>query len=327
MIFHAIARALPRHAMPAALLAAWCLAAVPAAAQEVAQAREQGRACMTQRKYACAEAAFSRMIRLRPADPAGYAMRGIAYTRMERYREAIADLERAMDMGEGTWDIVANYAEALRHTGRTAEAIDWSYRTLTIVSTLVDVRGDLATMLVGQGRHHEALSLLGAFDAAAERKGQRAYFGAQRLVIEQALLRRGASSAAPRPALRLPKLEGFFHAPVSLAEGRFMPFVVDTGASTTVMPRAMLAESRAAHSITRSGAHSRLADGRTVEGQLVSLARLAVGPHELKDVPAFVCDSCAALLGQEALKHFDLQSSRQAGVEFMTMTPRAAPGR
>lgn len=48
MIFHAIARALPK----AALLAAWCLAAVPAAAQEVAQAREQGRACMTQRNYA-----------------------------------------------------------------------------------------------------------------------------------------------------------------------------------------------------------------------------------------------------------------------------------
>jgi hypothetical protein len=323
MISDAIARALPR----AAMLAAWYLAATPAAAQEVARAREQGQACMTQRNYACAEAAFGRMIRLRPADPAGYAMRGIAYTRMERYREAIADLERAMDMGEGTWDIVANYAEALQHTGRTAEAIDWSYRALTIVPTLVDVRGDLATMLVGQGRHHEALSLLGAFDATTERRGQKPYFAARRMVIEQALQRRGAAQPAGLPALRLPKLEDFFHAPVSLAEGRFAPFVVDTGASTTVLSRTMLAESRAAHSITRATARSRLADGRTVEGQVVTLARLAVGPHELKDVPAFVCDRCAALLGQDVLKHFDLQSSRQAGVEFLTMTPRATPGR
>lgn len=311
----------------AAVLALLCLAAAPAAAQEVARAREQGQACLSQRNYACAEAAFGRMIRLRPADPAGFALRGITYTRMERYREAIADLERAMDMGEGTWDIVANYAETLRHTGRIAEAIDWSYRTLTIVATLVDVRGELATMLVGEGRHHEALSVLGAFDAAQERKGQRPYFGAQRLVIEQALLRRRAPLAATPASLRLPKLEEFFHAPVSLAEGRFAPFVVDTGASTTVLPRAMLAETRAAHSVIRSGARSRLADGRTVEGQAVLLARLAVGPHELKDVPAFVCDRCAALLGQDVLSRFDLQSSRQAGVEFMTLTPRATAGR
>lgn len=311
----------------AAVLAILCLAAVPAAAQDAARAREQGQACLSQRNYTCAEAAFGRMIRLRPADPAGFALRGITYTRMERYRDAIADLERAMDMGEGTWDIVANYAEALRHTGRTAEAIDWSYRTLTIVATLVDVRRDLATMLVGEGRHHEALSLLGAFDAGRARKGQAAYFGAQRMVIEQALLRRGPPPAAARPGLRLARLEDFFHAPVSLAEGRFAPFVVDTGASTTVLPRAMLAETRAAHTVTRAAARARVADGRTVEGQSVTLARLAVGPHELKDVPAFVCDGCAALLGQDVLSRFDMQSSRQAGVEFLTLTPRAAPGR
>ncbi len=320
------AMALVPHRFAAFLLAA-CLAAWPAAAQEVAKAREQGQACLSQRNYACAEAAFGRMIRLRPADPAGFAMRGITYTRMERYREAIADLERAMDMGEGTWDIVANYAEALRHAGRTAEAIDWSYRTLAIVGTLVDVRSELATMLVGEGRHHEALSVLGAFDAGLERKGQKPYFAAQRLVIEQALLRRGPPPAAARPVLRLPKLEDFFYAPVSLAEGHFAPFVVDTGASTTVLPRAMLAESRAVHSVIRPSVRSRLADGRTIEGQVITLARLSVGPHELKDVQVFVCDKCAALLGQEVLSRFDLQSSRHAGVEFMTLSPRPTPGR
>jgi len=139
--------------------------------------------------------------------------------------------------------------------------------------------------------------------------------------------RRGALPAAARPVLRLPKLEDFFHAPVSLAEDRFVPFVVDTGASTTVLSRAMLADSRAAHSVTRGAARSRLADGRTVDGQMVMLARLAVGPRELKNVPAFVCDRCAALLGQDELSRFDLQSSRQAGVEFMTLTPRATQGR
>ncbi len=294
---------------------------------DMEQVRDQGQTCLSQRNYACAEDRFSTMIRLRPTHPAGYALRGITYKRMEHYGKATTDLERAMDMGVGTWDIFANYADALSHSGRTAEAIDWSYRTLSIVSTLVDVRGNLATMLVSQGRHHEALALLGEFDAAMERKGQSAYFGGRRIAIEQSLQRRAAPPADAHPVLRLPKLEDFFHAPVALAEGRFAPFVVDTGASTTVLPRAMLAESRAAHSVSRFNARSRLADGRTVEGQVVMLARLSVGPHELKDVPAFVCDTCSALLGQEVLSRFDLQSSRHAGVEFMTLSPRPTPGR
>jgi hypothetical protein len=34
------------------------------------------------------------------------------------------------------------------------------------------------------------------------------------------------------------------------------------------------------------------------------------------------CEHCAALLGQASLSHFDLQSTRTQGVEFLTLTPR-----
>jgi len=309
------------------LLIAWLVAllataAGPAIAQSAAQARDQGQKCLAARDFACAEKAFATLVRLRPTDPTGYALRGITLVRMERYRAAIADLEKAMDMGEGTWDILAYYAEALRYDGRVPEAIDWSYRTLTVVATLVDVRGELATMLVAEGRHHEALAVLAAFDAQHVQKGKRAYFTAQRLAIERALLRRGAQPAAPPPPLRLSKTERFFYAPVELGEAGFSGFMIDTGASTLVLPRAMLAESRAQHRVERRGVKSRLADGRSVEGDMVRIARIGVGPFALAEVQAFVCDRCAPLLGQEVLSQFDMRSSRVVGVEFMTLTQR-----
>lgn len=287
-----------------------------------AQQREQGERCMARGDLRCAEAAFADLVRQRPTDPSGHALRGIALVRLERYSDAIVALERAMELGKGTWDILANYATALRHTGRVREAIDWSYRTLEVVPRLVDVRGDLAAMLVADGRHHEALSLLVFFDRSLEVRGHKPYFAAQRMAIERSLLRRSPSSTGPRPSLRMVRMEGFFHAPVSLADGRFDAFIVDTGASTMTLPRAMLKDSRAAHSVTRPGVRSRLADGRTVQGDVVVLTSLLVGPFELRAVEAFVCDSCVQLLGQEALSRFDLRSAREADLEVMTLTPR-----
>ncbi len=294
----------------------------PAQAQTSAELNEQGQRCLRARNYACAEKAFTAMIRQRPSDPAGYALRGIALTRAEKWNAAIADLEKAMDMGEGTWDILANYSEALRHAGRTDEAVDWSYRTLTVVATLVDVRGDLASMLVGFGRHHEGLATLAGFDAQMERQGRKPYFAAQRMAIEQALIRRGARPGPPPPPLRLSRIDGFFYAPVALGDGGFAGFVVDTGASGLVLPRALLAETRAEHRVERRGVAVRLADGRTATGDVVRIARIAVGPYALADIGGFVCDGCVALLGQEVLSRFDLKSSRVIGVEFMTLTPR-----
>lgn len=294
-----------------------------AAAQSVSQLNAQGQRCLRARNFACAETAFSSIVRLRPTDPLGYALRGIARAHGEKWADAIVDLEKAMDMGEGTWDILANYSNALRHSGRVAESIDWSYRTLTVVESLVDIRGDLATMLVAEGRHHEALAVLAGFDAKMEAKGRRAYFAAQRMAIEQALLRRGARpGAAQPPPLRLSRSEGFFYAPVALGEGGFTGFLVDTGASTLVLPRALLAQSRADHRVERRGVTAQLADGRKATGDAVRIAKVAVGPYVLSNVQGFVCEGCAALLGQDVLSGFDLRSSRVVGVEFMTLTPR-----
>jgi predicted aspartyl protease len=241
---------------------------------------------------------------------------------MERYADAITDLEKAIDLGEGTWDIFGSYAESLRQTGRTTEAIEWSYKTLSVVSSLVDTRGALATMLVAENRHYEALALLAGFDASLVEKGHPAYFSARRLAIETAIARRREALSAGRPTLRLPKLDNLFYVPVAIGAARPAAFVVDTGATELVVPRALLAEAKAGHRVVRAGVVARLADNRTMAGDVVVVPELSVGPFVLKDVRAFACAGCAALLGQEVLSRFDMRSSRVQGVEFMTLSAR-----
>lgn len=310
----------PRLSLALSLLAALALSAPARAQGSLAPVRERGEQCLRAGNYACAETAFSEMIKRRPAEPDGYALRGIARRRLERYDGAVADLERAMDLGAGTWDIFSSYAVSLRGLGRTGEAIEWSYKTLSVLGGLVDIRGGLATMLVADGRHYEALALLAGFDAYLETKGEKPFFAAQRLSIEAALERRGA--AGSRAPLRLPRLDSVVYAPVSFGDGRNAAFVVDTGVTEVMLPRRMVREFNVRHQVTRAGVTARLADSRRVTGDAVQIAELSVGPFALKNVRGFVCDGCAALLGQEVLSRFDAQTSRVRGVEFMALTLR-----
>ena len=183
------------------------------------------------------------------------------------FAAAVAQFKHSIEVGEGTYDLFAYYAESLRHLGRTDEAIDWSYKALSVVPRLVDVRGSLAKLLVVRHRPYEALSLLESFDADAVATGHPEYFGGQRISIES-----------------------------SLASGG----VVDASTAAASAPPA------SPESAT----------------QQIALDSLRVGPFELHDVPAVTCPQCVSLLGQSALTHFDLQSSRTQGVEFLTLKPR-----
>ncbi len=165
-------------------------------------------------------------------------------------------------------------------------------------------------MLVGKGRYYEALGLLAGFDAELTSKGGGAYFTAQRLAIETAIDRRGASLPTAGTALRLAKLGSLFYAPVTIGASRSVAFVVDTGATDVVLSRRLLADAKPNDRLLRGHATVTTADNRRVAGDTVLIETLSVGPFRLKNVRAFVCDGCIALLGQTVLKRFDLLSSR-----------------
>lgn len=278
--------------------------------------------CMRVRAYDCAQKNWEYLLRMRPQDTPAMANLGIVMNLRENHAGAIAQFERAIDMGEGTYDLFAYYADSLEKAGRVDEAIDWSYRALAVVPRLVDVRGKLAKLLVARKRHYEALSLLGAYDREFGIPGQPPWFEGQRIAIEASLARQPAAGPGGSAALRLPRSGSHHYAPVALGEARPEAFVVDTGASLLTLDDDLLERSKVAHKVLGQKVAMKTADGRKVSGRTVVIQSLRVGPHELKDVQAFACKGCVALLGQSALVRFDLKSSKVQGVEFLALAPR-----
>lgn len=279
-------------------------------------------ACMKAGDLDCAEKNWQQVLRLRPNDTHAMANIGILMNRRDEHRGAIAQFERAIDMGEGAWDLFSYYADSLEKVGRTDDAIAWSYKTLKIAPTLVDVRGKLAKLLVQQKKYYEALGLLSAFDDDLVAKGHGAYFEAQRMAIESAIERNASAPSAERTGLRLAAQRSHFFAPVTLGQARPATFLVDTGATVVVMDEALLTDSKVAYKVREKKVVFSTADNRKLTGQLLLVSALRLGPYELKDVPVYACKGCAPLLGQSVLSRFDLKSSKVQGVEFLSLTPR-----
>jgi predicted aspartyl protease len=276
--------------------------------------------CMRDNDLECAERRWSEYLDVQPNDGSAVASLGIVQSRRGEDADAVVTLKKSIDMGEGTYDIFAFYAESLGRLGRTDEAIDWSYKSLSVVPSLVDVRGNLAKLLLKKQRPYEALGLLSAFDAHLEAIGQQPYFQGQRISIES------AAKQAPGPEekgqLRLTRMDGNFMAPVTLGDAPVNDFMVDTGATFTTVSEKFLKDSKVRYELAVPSLHMRLADGRSVQARGVTVESLKVGPFELRDVQVVVCPGCQLLLGQAALSRFDLASSRVEGVEFLTLKPR-----
>ena len=281
--------------------------------------RERIGRCERDADLPCAQETLEALLKKRPDDVTARAHLGLVMAHRDDDAHAAVEFKRAIDGGEGTYDLFAWYADSLARLGRSDEAIEWSYRSLSLVPGLVDVRGKLARLLVARGRPYEALSLLASFDADAMAKGRGGYFDGQRIAIESAL---AASAPASPSSLRLPVMDGQFYAPVALGNGRPTAFMVDTGASATTVTPELLAESRVDYRVVQPVVTMTTADGRRVAAQGITISTLHVGPYVLRDVPAVRCEHCVPLLGQASLSHFDLRSARTQGIEFLTLTPR-----
>jgi clan AA aspartic protease (TIGR02281 family) len=291
--------------------------------QTPARYKEKAIKCIQSRDLSCAENNLTSYLRTTPNDTVALANLGIVQNQLEEHQEAIKQFEKAISLGEGTYDLFAYYADSLAKIGRTDDAINWSYKTLAVTPRLVDVRENLAKLLISKNRHYEALSLLEFFDASQESNGRPAYFGAQRIAIEEALKEGNPESRAIKKGnLRIPNLSGHFYVPLQIGEAKLTSFMVDTGASKLTLSESMLEQSKVKYSLVKNDALVKTADGRQVKANIISIESLMVGPFQLKNISAFVCKSCSFLLGQSVLAAFDMQSSKTQGVEFLTLALR-----
>jgi clan AA aspartic protease (TIGR02281 family) len=278
--------------------------------------------CMQNQDYECAEDNWQDYIKQRPDDGNAFAALGICQDKRDENEQAVADFQKAIALGEGTYDLFSYYADSLAKTGKTDEAIDWSYKALTVVPTLVDVRGDLAKLLVQKKRYYEALALLASFDTHMAAMGQQPYFEGQRIAIETAMQQSKAQDSVEKAQIRLFKMDGNFVAPVTLGESQVTTFVVDTGATVTTLSDQLLTDAKAKYEVVQPSIQATTADGRRVTARLINVDSMRVGSFELKDIPVMACATCQMLLGQQALSRFDLASSKVQGVEFLTLKPR-----
>ncbi|HEV7165749.1 MAG TPA: retroviral-like aspartic protease family protein [Gammaproteobacteria bacterium] len=278
--------------------------------------------CMQNQDYECAEENWQDYLRQRPDDSEALAALGIAQDKRDENEQAIVTFQKAVGLGEGTYDLFYYYADSLAKTGKTDEAIDWYYKTLTIVPTLVDARSDLAKLLVQKKRYYEALALLASFDEHLIAMGQQPYFDGQRIAIETAMQQSKPADSGEKIQIKLFKMDGNFVAPVALGEARVTTFVVDTGATLTTMSDKLLQDSKTKYEVVQPSVIATTADGRRVRARLINLDSMEVAGFGLKDVPAMVCTTCQLLLGQQALSRFNLSSSKVQGVEFMMLKPR-----
>jgi predicted aspartyl protease len=284
--------------------------------------RSQANKCSRLGDLRCQETNWREYVRLRPGDSEAIARLGFVLNLRDKHEEAIVHLKKSLELGAGAYDLFAFYADSHEKLGHTDQAIEWSYKALSVAPSLVDVRGKLARLLLKTDRPYEALSLLQAYDSQLEAKGVRPYFVAQRISIETAIDQGSTSRDAERMALRLPMYAGHFFAPVTLGSGKPKPFMVDTGASLTSLSEAMLRDSKAVYRVVDPKVQMTVADGRKVAAKGVMIESMKVGFFELKNVPAVVCADCVSLLGQASLSKFDMQSVRAQSVDFLLLAQR-----
>jgi hypothetical protein len=270
----------------------------------------------------CAESNWSQYVKLRPMDTKAIANLGFVLNKEDKDEQAIAQFEKVISMGEGAYDLFAFYADSLAKVGRIDDAIDWSYKTLKLVPSLVDVRGKLSKLLIVKKRNYEALTLLAEFDQYLETRGRQAYFLGDRMAIESAVHGTNVPGSEEAKSLRLVKLGQAFYVPVSVGESGTRAFVVDTGASTVVINDDFITASKAKYTTVRAHVTAKLADGREIDVKEVLINRMMVGPVVLDNVKTMACSSCELLLGSNALSMFNMNIAQVHGVEVATLSPR-----
>lgn len=287
-----------------------------------AELQKSALACMRNQDLGCAEQDWRAYVRLRPNDGVAFARLGIVQNQRSEDAQAVTNFQKAISLGEGTYDLFYYYANSLANLGKTNQAIDWYYKTLDVVPSLVDARGNLAKLLVQKKRYFEALALLASFDDHLIAIGQQPYFTGQRISIESDMRQANPDQYEEKSRLRLSMTYGNFYAPVILGQSRVTAFIVDTGATFTVVSDHFLRKSKARYKLMRSGVDMRIANGKRVRASLINIDSMMLGAFHLKDVSAVECSGCVLLLGEKTLSRFDLSSSKVEGVEFLTLRPR-----
>jgi aspartyl protease family protein len=238
-----------------------------------------------------AERTAGRMISMAPYRPEGYALRGLAREARGLLEAAADDFSYALELGPRLLDVPVNLANVLERMGRPCEAAKPLEDALTYYPSL-DNRFELE-------RRVERLRAAGSCPkAVAGGSGVKVPFDRSEEVILVNGVVNGTHSAR---------------------------FVLDTGASSVVLSRALADKLGVAPPSLATRVHVQTAGG-VVDAYPARLDALDVEGARVHDLPVLVCDTMGqdvdGLLGISFLSRFNVGIDHNAGV---VMFNRAAP--
>lgn len=266
----------------------------------------------------CAVKLMEKVVEKRPNDVPDLGNLAMLLAMAERYQESMPYFEKYVKLGGGALDTFAWYADAFRQLDQIQPAINWYYRALSVSPNAYDVTEDLAELLALQGRPYEAINILTGFEEITDQPG---YYRARKLTLQMAL----DSHNHPGQVFRIPKLNQHFYIASRLAADAEHPdkaFMVDTGASLLTMDEGWLTSNEVNHKVIKKRVRAVVANGDRISAKLVKIPYFKLGPFELNDVNAVVCDGCQPLIGQNVLEHFDMSTVKVNGVEFLYLERR-----
>lgn len=280
-----------------------------------AQLQTMEHSCMLSANHECLINVYQRMTELDPQDISAKANWAFQLTNAKRFSEADPLYKQILATGRGTYDLMAYYAQNLAGLNQNAEAMKWYEKSLGVNPNLLDVTQKLASIYVQDKRPSEAVSILKSFtykfpDAESSLAGDIS----ASLELFQNL--------GPSESLRLVGFsQGHFGLPLQLGKpGKSEVFMVDTGATTLLMPTADILRYWPELTASSSSAKAQTANGEIVEIHKVRLPTIKLAGWEFTNIEAAYCDSCARLAGMSFLKNVKMATESHGELSTLTLT-------
>lgn len=275
-----------------------------------------GELCEVLRRWECMEISFKEVLKTIPDQAYAIEGVGLAQVNQKQYQAAVASFEELLNRGESSPRIMYGYGKAIAGLGKHEESKTWYYRVLKMYPSFIDVTEELVNTLVREGSYMEALSVIGNMSALYPQAVS--YFKARVMAINDMAEKKSGQTS--EKIVRLSAIDDHHFLPIRLS-GMVSPamFLVDTGATNLVVNYEILRDNNVRNYRSLGRTKMYLANGAAIAGEKILIEKINIGPFELENVDARVCDQCELLAGKSVLKRFQVSSHTKNGVEYLDL--------
>jgi len=277
---------------------------------------ELGIICNTTHHFSCSEKAFLNLLKYKPEDVTALANLAIAQTELGEQQSALLNFEKIFNKGEGSAEAMGYYGLNLERLGRDREAEKWFYRALSQEPDFIDITDHLIDLLVKREAFTEALSVIGNISSIVP--ASKLYYQSRALTINDLSMKNEKQTSVK--SVRIASLKSQHFIPIQFS-GTKTPsfFIADSGATYLTVNPKFIADQNITDFTSISRIKLIFAGGQEVEGTLLLVKHIRIGPWQLENIQTAICDDCLLLAGKSVLRLFQTSTKEENGVEYLTL--------